>query len=96
MGDAADSGRAALAALERGLAAPARDAAPFFAEATEKLCAMRNTLIAAGPQDRALLPTVNGLISSTMSGHFPQGAVPYPLLSAARVSLTDLLVRVAG
>ena len=98
MPDLLAEGRAALAALDRALAAePVRDPDAFTAT-TERLCHLRTLLIAArdGSEDRtAQLGQVNAIISSTLAGHYPIGPVPWPLVRSARESLESLLTKIA-
>lgn len=95
MADQTDAA-AAMAALDRALAIkPAHDGRAFTA-ATEHLCSMRATLIVqcrAGSDRRDELAVLNGIISSTLSGHFPLGPVPWPLIEQARASLETVMKR---
>ena len=96
MTDAKTHGETALAAFDRALATePALDAQDFT-EATEHLCLMRKQFIraAAQPDRDELLMQINAVISCSLSGHFPLGKVPWPLIRAARASLNDVLARV--
>lgn len=88
MTEAEREGHQALAALDRALhTRPARDATDFTL-ATEHLCAMRRHLSTTAPD---LLPQLNGVISCSLSGHFPLGKVPWPLITSARGCLQELV-----
>lgn len=94
MSDASD-GSAALTALDRALATKPVHDGPAFVDATEHLCAMRAKLVIqcrAGSDRRAELLLLNGIISSALSGHFPLGPIPWPLIEQARASL-ELIVK---
>jgi hypothetical protein len=89
-------GTAALAALNRALAAKPVHDGTAFVDATENLCAMRRKLIVqcrAGSDRRELLFQLNGILSSALSGHFPLGPIPWPLIEQARASLATIMER---
>jgi len=95
----AAEGEAALAALDRAIAArPARDG-PAFAAATAHLCRMRDRLVAQGREAGARPPElglVNAIISTALGGHFPIGTTPWPEIEHARDALARLLGGEAG
>lgn len=92
-------GAGALAALDRALSVkPVHDGSAFV-DATEHLCAMRAALIVqcrAGSDRQEDLLQLNGIISSTLSGHFPLGPIPWPLIEQARTSLSTMMKRNSG
>lgn len=93
--------RAALAAidsLDRLLAERPNRAGEDFSEATRRLAAYRDELIAevrrtTDDRDRLRLRQLNGVISAVMSGHFPLGDIPWPMLEKARALLSDVAAR---
>lgn len=95
-GDAAAEGRAALAALDRALARkPERDG-PAFTETTERLCRMRDLLIAGrrGGGRAPHLERLNAIISTALAGHFPLGKTPWDEVEHARGALRALIEEV--
>ncbi len=92
--DAKDEGQAALAALGRALAKqPERDG-EAFSETTERLCQMRDRLIAlrrSGQGSEERLGRLNAVISTTLAGHFPLGRAPWPEIELARGMLQELV-----
>jgi hypothetical protein len=85
--------RAALAELDRAIAARPHVAGQSFSAAAQKLCALRDRLATeAGDAAtrRRRLAHVNAVISVVLAGHFPLGAVPWDELDRARTWLADL------
>jgi hypothetical protein len=86
-------GRAALAALDRALSRkPERDG-PAFTEVTERLCRMRDLLIAERRRggEAGRLEMLNAIISSALAGHFPLGQTPWAEVEHARGMLRRIV-----
>lgn len=88
-------GEAALAALDRALAAKPKKDGPAFTATTEHLCTMRDRMIAAlrgdfGADD-SRLQRLNAIISTSLAGHFPLGNIPWPEIEHARGALAELI-----
>ena len=94
MSSARVEGEAALAALDRALAAkPTRDG-HAFSETTEHLCALRDRMIAErrdGGGSRETLERLNSVLSTALAGHFPLGNTPWPEVEHARAALATLV-----
>ena len=95
--EAKRQGKAALAALDRAIAAKPEKDGPAFTEMTEHLCAMRDAMIARFRKEgdgRDELEQVNAVISTALAGHFPIGKVPWPEVEHARDTLKALIAEV--
>jgi hypothetical protein len=89
---------AAIEALDRLLAQRPDRIGEDFSEATRRLSAYRDELIAAfrrtaSEADRQRLGRLNGVLSAVVSGHFPLGDIPWASLEEARDTLADVAAR---
>lgn len=88
---------AALAELDKALAAKPHAEGHTFSTTAHELSLLRNRMAARqrelGPtaESRRRLEHVNAVISVVLAGHFPLGAVPWPELEKARAWLAALL-----
>lgn len=87
---------AALAELDRALAARPHADGEAFSAATRHLCRVRDGMIrqqrefGRTVESRRRLEHVNAAISVVLAGHFPLGAVPWAELEKARLWLAGL------
>jgi glutathione S-transferase len=93
-------GAAALAELDKALAARPHADGDAFSAASRHLCVLRARLTrhqrgqGATPESRRRIEHLNAVISVVLAGHFPLGAVPWDELEKARSWLADLLAEV--
>jgi len=87
---------AALAELDRALAARPHADGEAFSAATRHLCRARDGMIrrhrevGATAESRRRLEHVNAVISVLLAGHFPLGKIPWTELEKARGWLAEL------
>ena len=95
---AKSEGRAALHALDAALDSKPKKDGPDFATTTEHLCAMRDIMIGELREqpaaDRDKLERLNAIISTSLTGHFPLGNIPWDEVQHAREKLKELLSEV--
>lgn len=89
------AGQAAARAIDKLLAERAQRIGQDFSEATRRLTAYRDQLIAvwrsSGTQtDFERLTAVNSVLSVVIGGHFPLGDVPWEHIEKARRLLADI------
>ena len=89
-----DAGPRALALVDKLLAERPEKVGHDFSEATRRLTAFRDELIARyreGAVPRARLDDINAVLSVIVGGHFPLGAVPWEKIAVARERLARLI-----
>ncbi len=89
-------GPAVLEAIDKLLAEKPEQVGHDFSEATKRLCAWRDDLVARWRRthadgDRRKLERVNAAISVAVGGQFPLGPVPWADIAKVRDDLADLV-----
>ena len=95
-------GEQALRALDKVLQDEPVKVGPDFSAAIAELTALRERMIGrlrqagSDPGDVPELERLNGVLTVVISGHYPLGQVPWPMVESGREALAALLPDLQG